>query len=293
MVHAHPRLTRDELVTIITDFYIFLTKLYLPLSAIKFPPRDGWPNITPETTQHSNKSRFVIDLMKHLPYIEDDNRGESGFIRYIHYKSEIEDYSTYQAESFIEQNIDAMEDFLVDWAEEFEETKKKEAEEREDENEQDENEDDSDQSSQWSDDGQPLPSDLENMLTLASGHESGGRNIVLDVFRGLIYEEMIRCSNNDAIEVEHYFSGLRTQFEKLEMVPTPKELHDQFSNSTEGADEYKRIYRECGWPGEGYRKEEAMVKIKECRQREIEREEEEDKLQDEERDRQMKEDGKI
>jgi hypothetical protein len=269
MIHTRPRLTRDEIVTIITDFYMFLTTMYLPMSAVKIPPKDGWPNITSETTQHSNKSQFVIDLMKHLPYIEDDSQGESGFLRYIHYKCEVEDYSTYKAENLTEEYLDANEYFLVNWVERFEETKRTEAEERK---EQDEEEEDS---NYWSDDGQPLPSDLENMLTLASGHESGGRTIVLDVLRGLIYEDMIAYSTADACEVERYFSGLRTDFEELVMLPTPGEFHDRFSSDGQGVREYKRIYRECGWPGEGYRKEEALVKIKECRQREIEREDEE------------------
>jgi hypothetical protein len=34
---------------------------------------------------------------------------------------------------------------------------------------------------------------MTHMLCLATGYESGGHNIVLDVFAGVIHEDMIRC----------------------------------------------------------------------------------------------------
>ncbi|OTB18345.1 hypothetical protein K445DRAFT_315156 [Daldinia sp. EC12] len=85
-----PRYTRDRYVTVIKDFYTFLTRLHIPKSAIVHPPEGGWPNITPEYCSGFGKSAFVIDLLKHLPYIEGGR--ESGVD--IHYKCNVLDYST-------------------------------------------------------------------------------------------------------------------------------------------------------------------------------------------------------
>jgi hypothetical protein len=133
------------------------------------------------------------------------------------------------------------------------------------------------------------------MIVLSLGHESGGRTLVLDVMKGNIHEEIIRCMNIDGETIEDFFEKLRTRFEKLELVPTPEEVEENeesIGEDWDGGDElqeYRRIYREFGWSGEGYRKEEALVKIRECR----EREHEEDKLGHEERKRQSAENGKV
>ncbi|KAF1922011.1 hypothetical protein BDU57DRAFT_69026 [Ampelomyces quisqualis] len=42
MHRDHPRLTRDQIVAIITDLYIFLSKFYIPDSAVRYPPPDRW-----------------------------------------------------------------------------------------------------------------------------------------------------------------------------------------------------------------------------------------------------------
>ena len=61
--------SRDQYVAAITEFYELVTSLYIPRSALKFPPPGGWPNITPENCAGFGKSDFVVDLLKHLPYI--------------------------------------------------------------------------------------------------------------------------------------------------------------------------------------------------------------------------------
>jgi hypothetical protein len=86
-----PRLPRDELIATITSFYTFLTSMYLPSSALKLPPPEGGHSITPETTRGLNKSALVVDLMRHLPYIDDSRKGEMKTM--IHYKSDVVDYS--------------------------------------------------------------------------------------------------------------------------------------------------------------------------------------------------------
>jgi hypothetical protein len=59
---------RNEIISIISNFYTFLTTHpFLPASAIKTPPPEGWP---PEPYYKIGKSSSVIDLLSHLPYID-------------------------------------------------------------------------------------------------------------------------------------------------------------------------------------------------------------------------------
>ncbi|KAL6712342.1 hypothetical protein ACN47E_000219 [Coniothyrium glycines] len=61
--------SRDETVAAVRDYYQFLTKLYLDADKIIEPPADGWSHIT---NRHLtlDKSKKVIDLLRHLPYIK-------------------------------------------------------------------------------------------------------------------------------------------------------------------------------------------------------------------------------
>jgi hypothetical protein len=128
---------------------------------------------------------------------------------------------------------------------------------------------------------------LRNMITLAVGHESGGRTLVLDVFKGNIHEDIVRCMSVSGVTIESFFDGLRDDFEKLKVVPTPEDLEEtEEGEAGDKLQEYIDIWRECGWPGEAFRKEEAMVKIKACKERQSAREDEEMRMQHEERERQ-------
>lgn len=301
----HPRLTREELVAIISEFYTFLTRFYIPSSALKFPPPEGWPNITPESTKDFEKSPIVIDLIKHLPYIDEAQAHE--MITNIHYKCDVVDYSTWTAQDFAEGNEPCGEMSLRDWHDEMEQEKlnreDEEADEDDDEAENDEtnseasNEeatsenDDYDQddsgvdcdsdTSNWWDDDDPDDFSLANMIVLADGYESGGRALVLDVFKGNIHEDVIRCNLISPVNIESFFQDLREKYEKLDMVPVPgDEMYENANEESDGDDgedevaQYQRIYRSFGWPGEGYRKEEALCAVEKYRK---EREEEEDR----------------
>ncbi|RYP75806.1 hypothetical protein DL770_007323 [Monosporascus sp. CRB-9-2] len=90
--------SRDEYVAAITDFYTVVTNLHIPRSTLKHPPPGGWPNITPESCAGFGKSDFVVDLLKHLPYISD---GEPrSLVTQVHYKCNVLDYSVVSPEEF-------------------------------------------------------------------------------------------------------------------------------------------------------------------------------------------------
>lgn len=60
-------------VTVIIDFFNFLTKMYLDDATVEWPPEGGWPMITADTFRGLNKSERVISLLRKLPYLQDFN----------------------------------------------------------------------------------------------------------------------------------------------------------------------------------------------------------------------------
>lgn len=61
--------SRDAVIAAVRDYFQFITKLYLPESAILEPPPDGWPTITTEKMRSLGKTDEVIELLRHLSYI--------------------------------------------------------------------------------------------------------------------------------------------------------------------------------------------------------------------------------
>lgn len=67
---------REQIVAAVTDFYQFLTTLpYVEPDDILYPPPEGWPQITKDRLAFLNKTNEVIELLRHLPYL-DSSRGE-------------------------------------------------------------------------------------------------------------------------------------------------------------------------------------------------------------------------
>ncbi|KAI4675865.1 uncharacterized protein J4E84_009840 [Alternaria hordeiaustralica] len=296
------------------DYYTFLTTLYIPSSALKHPPPGGWPNITADATKSLDKSPVVIEVMKHLPYIDEAESGE--MITNIHYKSDVVDYSTYKEEDFKRYDVSYGEDGLKVCIEEMEERRREEEEaEEEEEEEEDENnntiedeenntnedpedsEDEdtnsdnedaphdegysSDEEEDYGDD--PDSVDIKDILLLSMGYESGGRILLLDVHKGTIHEDIVRCNLVSGVWIEDFFDDMKDKLRRLDCVPVRGEFYEGVPEvedegpvpetadpSMEEHDEehvkvYKRIYRRFGWPGEGYRKDEALEAVEKYR----------------------------
>jgi hypothetical protein len=64
-----PVYSRDECIAAIRDYYDFLAQMFVDPAYIIEPPKDGWPNISPETTKTLEKTPEVTELLRHLPYI--------------------------------------------------------------------------------------------------------------------------------------------------------------------------------------------------------------------------------
>jgi hypothetical protein len=64
--------SRPAAIAAVTDFYEFLTRMYMKESQIVTPPASGWPCIVdadPQILQPLGKSDEVLSLLAHLPYI--------------------------------------------------------------------------------------------------------------------------------------------------------------------------------------------------------------------------------
>ncbi|KAJ4345085.1 hypothetical protein N0V95_005932 [Ascochyta clinopodiicola] len=63
-------------VTAISDFFKFLTKMYLDEETVEWPPEEGWPTMTRDAFGSMDKSDRVISLLRQFPYMRDNSDGE-------------------------------------------------------------------------------------------------------------------------------------------------------------------------------------------------------------------------
>ncbi|KAI1804047.1 hypothetical protein F4811DRAFT_521986 [Daldinia bambusicola] len=244
-----PRYTRDEYVAIINDFYTFLTRMHIADSALEHPPDEGWRNITPEKCSGFGKTAFVIDLLKHLPYIQGGMENDVD----IHYKCNVVDYSALTPE-----------DFGSAWIKYGEIA-----------------------ASASADGPVPVPVPAHTVV-LARGHESGGRDLLLDTERGSVIEEAIRFQRCGEWDVAEYFEELRRKYEALEMFHIPgtetvqwmehgydeKEMaaaaathaqaplrEGEFFPTEEDVRWVRYLYKSYGWPRPEFRRDECLEAI--------------------------------
>ena len=78
MVRAIPAPQAEEIRAIvepISSFYALLARFpYIPASDILTPPADGWPESDVANFRKLGKTDFVVEILKHLPYIRTDGR---------------------------------------------------------------------------------------------------------------------------------------------------------------------------------------------------------------------------
>lgn len=108
-----------------------------------------------------------------------------------------------------------------------------------------------------------------DLMVIAGGYESGGREVILDVLHGEIIEDIVRCDTCDPVDVRNYFGDLRNKHRSLELIPCPGrgtqitavELAEAVTISEEQvraqSEEWgtdldlqfvRQIYRQYGWP---------------------------------------------
>jgi hypothetical protein len=60
--------SREATVAAFTDYYAFLSAMYLDSTVIQEPPQGGWPDITTEKMRALGKPDEVMALLRRLPY---------------------------------------------------------------------------------------------------------------------------------------------------------------------------------------------------------------------------------
>ncbi|KAK7753565.1 hypothetical protein SLS62_004423 [Diatrype stigma] len=241
---------RDRLVAAVDDYYTFLVSFYLDHRALRRPPPSGWPAIPLEKTSRPDKD-FLLDVARHLPYIAgglDDDRLN------IDYKCRPIDYSS--GYSRREDVMDLRYEWSIDDTTGFMR--------------------------------QRDPSIVDQFLQLTEGYESGGISLFLDTMTGRVIVDYIRMTTREEGDVAEYFEDLKEKFRSLTFVPVVG--HEQHGVDEKLISEYghleqadflaqtepawtiidtlwaRSLYREFGWPGPGYQKEEALRAIEQYRQ---------------------------
>ncbi|KAH7316714.1 hypothetical protein B0I35DRAFT_261759 [Stachybotrys elegans] len=125
------------------------------------------------------------------------------------------------------------------------------------------------------------PFDPRDVLFLAWGHESGGRDLVLDVRGGEIIEISIRMDTKDGEDINSYLENLKDEFRSFKLIPRTgcityeahdvEETEEEITEDDVAAQEsefgtdldwqyVRQVYRQHGWP-DAFRQEEAEAAI--------------------------------
>jgi hypothetical protein len=75
--------SNPDIIDALTAFYKQIVKHpYLEDAALKIPPSTGWETIDSAALQNLGKSEAVIELLKHLPYLETDGQYDRLLVQY-------------------------------------------------------------------------------------------------------------------------------------------------------------------------------------------------------------------
>ena len=221
--------TTHELAAIFTEFYKFLTNLHYDEADLKIPPDSGWDIKALPDRIVDSKSEDVVELMRHLPYFKENEKST-----HIHYKSKLIDYIDPERHG----DAKAQDQMLEVMHEEFK-----------------------------CSNGDIV--DHSNLLYIAAGYESGGREFILDVLHGEMTEDEIRCGTCGPVDVKAFFEGHKEDLRSLRLIPCPgRETAEaaRVPESTRSISEeeveaqserwgtdldwqfVRQVYRNYGWP---------------------------------------------
>lgn len=247
----------EHLVEPIRTYYEFLQRLKFPDGSILYPPRGGWPAITKDRMGPYEKSSRAINVLRHLPYIHDDE-GHYDFRsdgwKCVGYKSHVINYAAIaeRGQFEVKQHADDMiyEKHIVD----------------------------GDGGGDYDYDVEEGPY-LEDLVTIFMGHESNGQTIMLDTLNGVMFEEIVRACEGESMSIGSYcekrISRLTNLLEVFGPGEEPIESGGGFSlggppydfDQIKAAGEPRRsrndhsnvrwvayLYHKFGWPGKDYNK---------------------------------------
>ncbi|KAK3179573.1 hypothetical protein K4F52_008990 [Lecanicillium sp. MT-2017a] len=248
-----PPFSPRQLGDMLLEYYRFLTTLHFNRAELRVPPEAGWPQLTDEYCADF-KAPFALETLRHLPFWQSaDNDLE--YLQIAEYNSRFINYLALSSAEFAEFDTKLYPYYEGD----------REA----------------------GADFQQDP-DRSHCILLAKGSETGGVNLILDTYRGVILKDMVAMDVNSH-DIKEYLDGLQDKFRTLEFIPssvgrvtldgddvteateriTEQQLVDQ--RFQEGEDEpdwgtdlemrfVRQVYREHGWP-RAFQKEAAFAAV--------------------------------
>jgi hypothetical protein len=244
----------EELAAIFTDFYKFLATLHYDPADLKLPPPQGWDTAMFSTAIVNSKSEEVVALMQRLPYFKENQKST-----HVHYKSKLIDYTDVNGHGHAEMHDSFLEDLCA-----------------------------------WFNQGDESTYRRSDLLIISGGYESGGREFILDVLRGEIVEDIIRCDTCDPVDVKEFLEDLKNKSRSLELIPCPgretqvtaagpakpvaiSEEEVRAQTESWGTDLdlqfVRQVYRQYGWAHD-FRRTEAVDHIEDFMAKDKERREE-------------------
>ena len=243
-------------VTAISDFYRFLTKMYLDEEIVEWPPEGGWP-FTKTGFGSMEKSDRVVSLLRQIPYMEDKLDGEPRPYAlpeapFWNWKDNVKDDEPLDPKAVHEIKILTEDFYLYDVA-------------------------------------------TPDLVGLLEGGKDDNTFIMLDTEYGIAYwpdcPDEIRDTDWEQVQddseawgseaeinwrcdapawtIPDFFAMLQEQFEKLMFIPVNSKqaiaTWEGYSEDGEMERMLQGIYREHGWPDlEKYRKEECIRAVEEA-----------------------------
>jgi hypothetical protein len=59
-----------EFLTLLTDYYEFCSRVFWDNSVVAEAPNNGWPSITQSTMANLHKTDAIVDLLRHMPFVD-------------------------------------------------------------------------------------------------------------------------------------------------------------------------------------------------------------------------------
>ncbi|VUC29104.1 unnamed protein product [Clonostachys rosea] len=250
---------RELIVAPFLEFYNLLQRIKFPADSVKTPPPLGWPAMTPAACAGLDKTPFAINVLRHLPCINDADDDDRSNITNIDFQCNAVDYSSLSPKKVPKKKNEEF------WAVEFQ---------------------------GYFDQGdENRISNIKHVFLVAQGYWKHGVILLLDTFSGMIFEEHIHIPGHHGarLPVHEYFAARIETVTKLHQVfinginpwdipsddattdfeveydPGPKDSEGEpaaADSRTDKQEEWVRhLYRKFGWPGNDWKKEECMQAV--------------------------------
>lgn len=217
---------RDEIITAVSDYYEFLTTLFLPNEDLKRVPPGGWDKINETRFGYLEKDPRVIELLKYLPFVAHDDKYKDPY--QIARDTLCNDFSgRWLDNNYDPESTEGMEDLLTEHS-------------CEDINDP------------------PNPT----IATLSRGASENGTFIFCDIETYSLFScDLQNGDENYYANARQLFDRLKDDLCTLRFYPMERSIRKYQGLQIDK--DICDIYRKHGWPTASYRKDEALAEVAE------------------------------